>query len=90
MLYYNQGKGNESQTAERERGKEMKINHIDRYGTYTGDYMYFVNYESGDIDQHTEESLPKEARMFMGTKNSNYEFRKNKHGEYYNRWVKKA
>ena len=68
----------------------MAINHIDRYGTYTDDYMYFVHYENGDIDQYADANLPKEARIFMAVVNSDYEFRKNKRGEYYNRWVKKA
>ena len=68
----------------------MNINHIDRYGTYTGNYMYFIYYENGDIEQRVSESLPKEAKLFMSNENSDYEFCRNKRGEYYNRWIKKA
>lgn len=67
----------------------MKINHIDRYGTYTGDYTYYVHYENGDIEQHVSESLPKEAKVFMSVMNSDMEFRKSKRGEYYHRWIAK-
>lgn len=62
----------------------MKIKHVDRYGTYTGDYMFFVHYENGDIDQYASENLPKEARRFMAQ--ADFQFRKSKRGEYYHRF----
>ena len=63
----------------------MKISYIDRYGTYSGDYMYFVHYENGDIDQYGEENKPKEVREWLG-KAENFEFRKSKRGEFYHRF----
>lgn len=65
----------------------MKIDYIDRYGTYSGDYMYFVHYENGDIDQYGEENKPKEVRMWLG-KSEGFEFRKSKRGEWYHRFTK--
>ncbi len=67
----------------------MKINHIDRYGSYTGDYVYYVHYENGDIKQETQQTLSKEAIDFMSANNSEYQFRKNKRGEFYHRYAAK-
>ncbi len=64
----------------------MKINHIDRYGSYTGDYVYYVHFENGDIEQHTEETLTKEMKLFRAA--ADYQFRKSKSGEYYHRFAK--
>lgn len=72
---------------EREVNEMKKIVKIDRYGTYSGDYMYFVHYENGDIDQCASGNLPKEATRFMACDKSDYQFCKNKRGEYFNRWV---
>lgn len=62
-----------------------KINHVDRYGTYTGDYMYFVHYENGDIDQYGSENMPKAIYRWMAA--ADFQFRRNKKGEYYHRFA---
>lgn len=63
-----------------------RIDHVDRYGSYTGDYVYYVHYENGDIDQYASENLPREVKLFMSAMNSTYEFRKSKSGLHYHRF----
>ena len=64
----------------------MKIAYVDRYGTYTDDYVHYVHYENGDIDQYGNyDNLPKEVKAFMG-KADNFQFRKSKRGEFYHRF----
>lgn len=66
----------------------MKISYIDRYGSYTDNYVYYIHYENGDIERETEQTISKEARDFMSEKNSIYQFRKkSKSGEFYHRYA---
>lgn len=65
----------------------MKIKHIDRYGSYSGDYMFFVHYENGDMEQETEQTLSKEMLKFMNAENTQFQLRKSKKGEFYHRWL---
>ena len=62
----------------------MNIKRVDRYGTYTDDYMYFVHYENGDIDQYASGNMPKEIYRWMAQ--ADFHFMKSKSGEYFNRF----
>lgn len=57
---------------------------VDRYGTYTGDYMFFVHHENGDIEQYGSGNLPKTVKLWMAQ--ADFHFMKNKRGEYFHRF----
>ena len=59
------------------------IKKVDRYGTCTADYMYFVHYENGDIDQYGNGNMPKDVFKWMAQ--AEFHFMRNKHGEYFHR-----
>ena len=61
-----------------------KIVKVDRYGTYTGDYVFYVHYENGDIEQHVSESMTREIWQFMAS--AEFHFMKSKRGEYFHRF----
>lgn len=65
---------------------EKKIVKIDRYGTYTDDYVYYVHYDDGDIDQYPEALLTKAIRLWIG-QSENYQFMQNKRGVYFHRFT---
>lgn len=64
----------------------MEIEYVDRYGSFTGDYVYYVHYKNGDIEQLTSANLSKEVKLFMSATNSTYSFRRDKRGAYYHRF----
>lgn len=66
----------------------MKIAFVDRYGTYTDDYVHYVHYDNGDVKQYGNgnfDALPKDVQAFM-SKTENFQFRKSKRGEFYHRF----
>ena len=62
----------------------MKIIKVDRYGTCTADYMYFVHYENGDIEQYANGNMPKKVFAWMAQ--ADFQFMKSKSGEYFHRF----
>lgn len=56
---------------------------------YGNDYVYYVHYENGDIEQYANGNLPKAVRRFMACDRSDYYFMKNKRGEYYHSFMPK-
>lgn len=63
----------------------MKIAKIDRYGSCTNDYVYYVHYENGDIEQYGGK-LPKEISKVMAQ--FDMQFMQNKRGEYFHRFAR--
>jgi hypothetical protein len=64
------------------------ISYVDRYESRIGADVYFVHYDSGDIDQYEEATLPKAVRLWLG-RAEGFHFRRNKQGEFYHRWTEK-
>ena len=62
------------------------ISYVERYGTYSGDYMYFIHYENGDMDLYGEDNKPKEVRIWLA-KAKGFQFCKSKRGEFYHRFT---
>lgn len=63
-----------------------KISKVERFGTCCSDYMYFVHYENGDIEQYASANMPKEIYKWMS--GADFEFCRSETKGYFHKWTK--